>query len=77
MFILEQEEYKKEGIDWVFEDFGMDLQDSLGTVQKYITVTVKRLVYNNFSLVICLNLNRLDRKTTRNFVAFRRRMYGS
>ena len=36
MFILEQEEYKKEGIDWVFEDFGMDLQDSLGIVQKYI-----------------------------------------
>ena len=32
MFILEQEEYKKEGIDWVFEDFGMDLQASLGTV---------------------------------------------
>ena len=35
MFILEQEEYKKEGIDWVFEDFGMDLQDSLGTLPKY------------------------------------------
>ena len=34
MFILEQEEYKKEGIDWVFEDFGMDLQASLGTVLK-------------------------------------------
>jgi len=34
MFILEQEEYKKEGIDWVFEDFGMDLQASLGTVPK-------------------------------------------
>ena len=32
MFILEQEEYKKEGIDWIFEDFGMDLQASLGTV---------------------------------------------
>ena len=36
MFILEQEEYKKEGIDWVFEDFGMDLQASLGTVLKKV-----------------------------------------
>ena len=34
MFILEQEEYKKEGIDWVFEDFGMDLQASLDLIEK-------------------------------------------
>ena len=46
MFILEQEEYKKEGIDWVFEDFGMDLQDSLGTVLKYITGNISSEVRN-------------------------------
>ncbi|OXA50729.1 myosin heavy chain, muscle [Folsomia candida] len=29
MFVLEQEEYKKEGLDWIFEDFGMDLQATI------------------------------------------------
>ena len=34
MFVLEQEEYKKEGIDWEFIDFGMDLQASLDLIEK-------------------------------------------
>merc|ERR1711892_863697 len=34
MFILEQEEYKKEGIEWVMIDFGMDLQESLDLIEK-------------------------------------------
>ena len=34
MFILEQEEYKKEGIDWEFIDFGMDLQACIDLIEK-------------------------------------------
>ena len=34
MFVLEQEEYKKEEIDWVFMDFGMDLQACIELMEK-------------------------------------------
>ncbi|XP_069988584.1 myosin heavy chain, muscle-like [Penaeus vannamei] len=34
MFVLEQEEYKAEGIDWVFVDFGMDLQACIELFEK-------------------------------------------
>ncbi|XP_034717471.1 myosin-6-like [Etheostoma cragini] len=34
MFVLEQEEYKKEGIVWVFIDFGMDLAACIELIEK-------------------------------------------
>lgn len=34
MFVLEQEEYKKEGIEWVTMNFGMDLQACIDLLEK-------------------------------------------
>jgi len=43
MFILEQEEYKREGIDWEFIDFGLDLQACIDLIEKvYEILPMKR-----------------------------------
>lgn len=36
MFVLEQEDYQREGIDWVFIDFGLDLQPTIDLLEKKV-----------------------------------------
>lgn len=34
MFILEQEEYKKEGLEWIAIDYGLDFQACIDLIEK-------------------------------------------
>lgn len=43
MFVLEQEEYKKEGIEWTFIDFGMDLAACIELIEKVCLISKENL----------------------------------
>ena len=47
MFVLEQEEYKREGIEWTFIDFGLDLAACIELIEKVYNIHVlARLQFN-------------------------------
>lgn len=49
MFVLEQEEYAKEGIVWAFIDFGLDLLATIEMIEKVRVRLTNRPSFHSLS----------------------------
>lgn len=63
MFVLEQEEYTREGIHWDFIDFGMDLLACIEMIEKVLLLIV-------IDLIIVIAFNNALRITKENSKLF-------
>ena len=70
MFVLEQEEIIKEGIEWVMESFGADLQATIDLIDKVIFI----ILY--YILIIIIQILKIDHNNLAKgyFLYVRRRM---
>ena len=46
-FVMLQEEYRKEGIEWKFIDFGLDLQPCIDLIEKVRDLCYKRDLHHH------------------------------